>query len=753
MMKRFAFARMLLVFLLIACAADLKSQENRWTNTVGPNVGGALSIVAGTDGLVFAVTDNGVYRSSDHGKSWAAMPSDVFKHHIEFYYLLPNKPQLFLNSDGVLFLKTGDGCLFRSENNGDTWSSLDPPSFAMPVKRIVGDRTGNIFILADSTLIFRSSDNGDQWNQLTLDLPISDVDLFIADSSTMIVSSADTIVYRSTDAGESWTSIGNVFQPKTGGRMLSSITPDGTMFVARTSTGGVVFRSTDRGVTWTCIFTPPLARPPIYFRIWALASNLAGDVAFMGYSGVVYRSTDNGASWWQQSPGTTEGLGALAADANGDFFVGAQLGGMYRMPQAVDTLELLAPCFALANVNALCADGAGGMLVASEGGIYRSAGEGQPWVQLYTHWLRMAGSSLSVDRDKNWYAAFASGGGLYASTDQGVNWTKILNSASTVTVDTHGTIFAGGTSYTYRSTDRGTNWTNLDTLKEGLLAKSFAFGSDGKVFAGRTSGYQHHSGGVFRSTDYGNTWTCLKQGLPNGDSASGLQWCSVNALAISHAGFVFAGTDSGLFRSTDDGEHWAPIGLGLPQSIWAFAAESDSMRPLYVQPQIKSLVVDAHGSIYIGYDQGVFCSSDEGVTWVPFLSGFCGWPMVKALALDPDGFLYAGTLLGTVYRSTNPTTSVSTPDATIASGWRLEQNYPNPFNPKTVVSCQLVVASNLKLVVYDLLGREVAVLLDEYKVPGTYRFEFDGAKFASGVYICRMTAGDYVKCRKMVLMK
>ena len=83
----------------------------------------------------------------------------------------------------------------------------------------------------------------------------------------------------------------------------------------------------------------------------------------------------------------------------------------------------------------------------------------------------------------------------------------------------------------------------------------------------------------------------------------------------------------------------------------------------------------------------------------------------------------------------------------------LEQNYPNPFNPKTVVSSQLSVASWVRLVVYDMLGREVAVLMDEYKTPGTYRIEFDGAKLASGVYICRMTAGSFAESIKMVLMK
>jgi len=83
----------------------------------------------------------------------------------------------------------------------------------------------------------------------------------------------------------------------------------------------------------------------------------------------------------------------------------------------------------------------------------------------------------------------------------------------------------------------------------------------------------------------------------------------------------------------------------------------------------------------------------------------------------------------------------------------LEQNYPNPFNPTTVVSCQLPVAGFLRLAVYDLLGREVQVLTDGFSLAGTFRFEFDGAKLSSGVYICRMMAGDFVSTKKMTVLR
>jgi hypothetical protein len=83
----------------------------------------------------------------------------------------------------------------------------------------------------------------------------------------------------------------------------------------------------------------------------------------------------------------------------------------------------------------------------------------------------------------------------------------------------------------------------------------------------------------------------------------------------------------------------------------------------------------------------------------------------------------------------------------------LHQNYPNPFNPKTGVRFQVPGVSDVKLVVYDLLGREVAVLVNEKKAPGRYEVQFDGKGLASGVYLYRLTAGTFSQVRKMVLLR
>lgn len=84
---------------------------------------------------------------------------------------------------------------------------------------------------------------------------------------------------------------------------------------------------------------------------------------------------------------------------------------------------------------------------------------------------------------------------------------------------------------------------------------------------------------------------------------------------------------------------------------------------------------------------------------------------------------------------------------------RLEQNYPNPFNPATTVEFRLQNSEPIILKVYDVLGREVAVLVNEVKRPGTYTVSFDGSHLASGVYYYRLTSGRFAETRKMLLLR
>ncbi len=106
-----------------------------------------------------------------------------------------------------------------------------------------------------------------------------------------------------------------------------------------------------------------------------------------------------------------------------------------------------------------------------------------------------------------------------------------------------------------------------------------------------------------------------------------------------------------------------------------------------------------------------------------------------------------------VYEDFEDTTTDVPRETSIPVEFKLEQNYPNPFNPATTIKFTVPQVERVNLKVYDLLGREVATLVNEEKVPGSYEVKFDGSNLASGMYIYQLQAGNMVISKKMMLMK
>jgi glucose/arabinose dehydrogenase len=146
--------------------------------------------------------------------------------------------------------------------------------------------------------------------------------------------------------------------------------------------------------------------------------------------------------------------------------------------------------------------------------------------------------------------------------------------------------------------------------------------------------------------------------------------------------------------------------------------------------------------------------------------------LISSFGEDNSGELYVTSYSSTtstqIYRFDQTTPTWVQEGGLHPEGFHLEQNFPNPFNPATsirftvgVVSGQSPaprstagpVTSNVRMAVYDLLGREVAMLVDGEKEPGTYEVSFDGSNLPSGVYIYKLIAGGYTECRRMVLIK
>jgi hypothetical protein len=127
----------------------------------------------------------------------------------------------------------------------------------------------------------------------------------------------------------------------------------------------------------------------------------------------------------------------------------------------------------------------------------------------------------------------------------------------------------------------------------------------------------------------------------------------------------------------------------------------------------------------------------------------------QALTITDTLFLVSGTLSGTYTAGTTVKVSTDVQDQStgIPQEYSLQQNYPNPFNPSTAIRYQLSTNSFVSLKVFDMLGREVATLVNEVKKAGTYSTTWNASGFGSGIYFCKMQAGSFMETRKLILMK
>jgi hypothetical protein len=183
-----------------------------------------------------------------------------------------------------------------------------------------------------------------------------------------------------------------------------------------------------------------------------------------------------------------------------------------------------------------------------------------------------------------------------------------------------------------------------------------------------------------------------------------------------------------------------------------------------------SLSADGNTAIVGGYDDNSSC----GATWVFARSG-AAWaqkgdklvgdgaarPALQgsSVALSADGStaVVGGNLdndgLGAAWVYVLKPEGIDEEIATLPRRFSLGQNYPNPFNPSTTVKYELPTSSTVKLSVFDMLGREVIVLVSERQEAGIHEVKFDASGLSSGMYFYRLQAGDFVQARKLLLVR
>jgi hypothetical protein len=389
-------------------------------------------------------------------------------------------------------------------------------------------------------------------------------------------------------------------------------------------------------------------------------------------------------------------------------------------------------------------------------GVLKSTDAGVTWTFSDSGFIR-AETPDFLAIDSQGYIYFAGvGSNIYRSTDGGLFWEYLRYFDSrALAISDNDYVYVGVDDsppfYLARSTDSGITWEN----KTGSITKViYALESSGtNIYAGGVSGH------FYISSNYGNTWNFKPLFTQN----------TINAIFVNDSGYIFTGTwGDGAFVSKDNGLTWQKI----------FNLENYC---------IASIQASDNGYLFIalgGYQSSqikIFRSSDNGTTWSNTDNGLPTNAWLSKFFKASDNSLYITTWNGYgIYKSTDfgdnwshvgPITDITEKNILLPAEFSLSQNYPNPFNPSTKI--KFTIPSNVKgemsyvsLKVYDVLGNEIATLVNDELSAGEYEVEFgghsdEGQNLPSGVYFYQLriegpetsSGQGMIQTKKMILMK
>ena len=330
----------------------------------------------------------------------------------------------------------------------------------------------------------------------------------------------------------------------------------------------------------------------------------------------------------------------------------------------------------------------------------------------------------------------------------------------------------------WRSTDSGASWTQVvsstvSPTSGEIPTIAVDYMNPGVVWAAKWG----DGGGVFKSTNYGEDWT------PEG--FDGISMWTVHVQADdSNVLMVGCFSCESVWRSLDGGENWTNIDiigrsyqLLVVDSTTQYAAQEDGFFKLTRDPpfpvELTSFSATVENEQVLLYwetanelnNYGFYIErSIQSEIWetIGFVEGNGNSNSPKYYSYKDDNIVFAGTYSYRLKQididGTFEYSFVTMVDITTPMDYELKQNYPNPFNPSTIIKFYIPISSNVKLKLFNMLGQEVAELIDAEMAPGIHKVEFNAVNLSSGTYFYFLEAnGDngnrFSDMKKMVLLK
>jgi photosystem II stability/assembly factor-like uncharacterized protein len=760
--------------------------------SIGPtNVGGRVTAIAldpTNANIIYAgAAGGGVWKSIDGGVNWKNIFSESSS--IGSLVLSPENSQIVYvgtgeGNPGGVAIYPGNG-VWRSTDGGQTWINIGLTNSGQIGKLAIHPSSPNRIFAAvlgryrsrtQDRGIYRSLDSGATWTRVLYLTDTTGACDVVIDPSNQnriiaamwdryrpltysIVNGLNTGLWLSTDGGDHWTKATSGFpsNDSTLGRISLAFAPSQPGLVFALASNGLsvygIYKSIDGGNTWLQVSSgdPFINESQVWYNNVIAVHPVNPAILFAGMT-EMYESTDGGSTWndvtfdMHVDDHAIEFFpaipGRMVIGNDGGVFISTNTGGSWIKSYHLPVTQFYAGTVDYSNPKRY----SGG---TQDNGTPRTlTGSDSDWVNIFVG----DGFYVLVDpNNSNRIYAEYQYGGLGYSTDggstfwdgtTGIDTTSRKNWETPIAMDpTTSTTLYTGTYLLYKTTNGMQSWKAISgDLTRGPNGR---IGTITTIDVARTNPNVVYVGTddakVSVTTNGGTTWTDVTGSLP-------LRWVtrvtvdpdSANVAYVTQSGYLEDSFSSHLNKTTDFGNSWTSIGGGLP-----------------VVP-LNDIVVDPRyrGYLYVATDLGVQYTSDNGVTWNALGTGMPEVPVHDLALHPPTGKLIAFTHGRSAYTFDLSTiTSVQQLRSLAVKEFQLEQNYPNPFNPATNLRFTIPQAQAVTLKVYDVVGREVATLVNGPMQPGSYSVQWNGAGVASGVYLYTLSTESFVQTKKMLLIK
>ena len=731
---------------------------NSWRKINIPNFGfnNFTAMVKHIDGDIFAATtDSGLLRSTDLGENWISTPTTQFG----------KISCVFAKSNGYLFVGGENNGLFRSSDLGQNWTTMTL-NFGR-VQALAESSQETLFILANG-ILYISANNGYGWQHPhnAIQPPV----YMVGDNFNSVYVAGNGFMKRSVDQGVSYNNLGYINYYD---RFRSvSITSDSIIFIGKANGEyyyqyGSITRSNNYGTTFYNhgLTHTSVTHTLLFNNQYLIAANNEGIYKNEFRSSSQFIKIDNDLKEPPVLDFITTFATVVTVCDSGGIFKYSNNTGWQRQYANISSDARISTAYIRFFV----------LIGTRNMGLWRTTDNGATWSRISLN------NNLNEDifsiraKDDNLIFCATKNNGVFVSTDKGINWRFCTNglpeaySIEALDVNNSGNCFLSTTNDgLFFSEDSGYTWVpRSQGLPLGCRVTSITHYND--ILFCTT-----YSDGVFKSTNQGSDWYKLTSGLPANLSSP--------TIRVKSNGHVFIGNDRMVYGSFNLGENWfnyVPVPVGV---------------------KILSMGFDNAGYLYVGCDNGAVYKSYDNIlpvelssftaqlsenkvllTWstetetnnlgfeIQRTSDSTNWITIgfkegNGTTTEPQNYLYEDNIsefYNSVlqYRLKQIDYDGSYDYSEVAEvvinslDYNLSQNYPNPFNPSTKISWQSPVSAHQTLKVYDVLGNEVATLVNEFRNAGSYEVDFDASKLSSGVYFYKLQAGDFVQTKKMLLMK